>query len=144
MTGGVYEKLGAHIESTSIGKHAEINSPARPFNADEVKKLQEQLQAFYDQFVEKVADVAAQHAGEDRRARAGPGLDRAAGARRTAWSTRSAGSTARSRSPRSARRSRPTATSSWWSIPPRKSFYELLREQFERVGERCSRGGAGG
>ena len=56
VTGGVYEKLGARIESTSIGKHAEINSPARPYNPDELKKLQEQLQAFYDQFVEKVAE----------------------------------------------------------------------------------------
>jgi protease-4 len=55
VTGGVYEKLGAHIESTSIGKHAEINSPARRYNADELRKLQEQLQAFYDQFIEKVA-----------------------------------------------------------------------------------------
>ena len=55
VTGGVYEKLGAHIESTSIGKHAEINSPVRPYNAGELKKLQEQLQAFYDQFIEKVA-----------------------------------------------------------------------------------------
>ena len=35
VTGGVYEKLGARIESTSIGKHAEINSPARPYNPDE-------------------------------------------------------------------------------------------------------------
>jgi len=56
VTGGVYEKLGAHIESTSVGRHAEINSPVRPFNAEELKKLQEQLQAFYDQFVEKVAE----------------------------------------------------------------------------------------
>jgi protease-4 len=56
VTGGVYEKLGARIESTSVGKHAEINSPVRPYNAEELKKLQEQLQAFYDQFVEKVAD----------------------------------------------------------------------------------------
>jgi protease IV len=56
VTGGVYEKLGARIESTSVGKHAEINSPARPYSPDEVKKLQEQLQAFYDQFVEKAAD----------------------------------------------------------------------------------------
>ena len=79
VTGGVYEKLGAHIESTSIGRHAEINSPARPYNADETKKLQEQLQAFYDQFVEKVADVAQEDAGEDRRDRAGPRLDRPAG-----------------------------------------------------------------
>src|SRR5262245_15585036 len=56
VTGGVYNKLGANIQSTSIGKHAEIDSPARPYNADELKKLNEQLQAFYDSFVEKVAD----------------------------------------------------------------------------------------
>jgi protease IV len=57
VTGGVYEKLGARIDSTSIGKRAEINSPVRPYNPDELKKLQEQLQAFYDQFVEKAADA---------------------------------------------------------------------------------------
>jgi protease-4 len=56
VTGGVYEKLGARIEATSVGKHAEINSPARPYSPDELKKLKEQLQAFYDQFVEKAAD----------------------------------------------------------------------------------------
>jgi protease IV len=56
VTGGVYQKLGATIESTSAGRHAEINSPARPFSPEELKKLQDQLQAFYDQFVEKVAD----------------------------------------------------------------------------------------
>ncbi len=55
VTGGVYEKLGARIESTSIGKHAEIESPVRRYTPDEVKKLNDQLQAFYDQFVEKVA-----------------------------------------------------------------------------------------
>jgi protease-4 len=55
VTGGVYEKLGAHIEATSIGKHAEMESQARPYNPEELRKLQEQLQAFYDQFVEKVA-----------------------------------------------------------------------------------------
>lgn len=57
VTGGVYNKLGANIQSTSVGKNAEINSPARPYNAEELKKLNEQLQAFYDQFVEKVADA---------------------------------------------------------------------------------------
>jgi protease IV len=57
VTGGVYGKLGANIQSTSVGRHAEINSPVRPYNAEELKKLQEQLQAFYDQFVEKVADA---------------------------------------------------------------------------------------
>jgi protease-4 len=56
VTGGVYQKLGANIQSTSVGRHAEINSPVRPYNQEELQKLTEQLQAFYDQFVEKVAD----------------------------------------------------------------------------------------
>src|SRR5215831_4150353 len=56
VTGGVYEKLGARIQSTSIGRHAEIESPARPYSADELRKLDEWLQTFYDQFVEKVAE----------------------------------------------------------------------------------------
>ena len=55
ITGGVYEKLGANIESTSIGKHAEMNSPARPYNPDELKKVTEQLESFYTEFVGKVA-----------------------------------------------------------------------------------------
>jgi protease-4 len=56
VTGGTFQKLGTNIESTSIGRHAEINSPARPYNAEEALKLDEQLQAFYDQFIEKVAE----------------------------------------------------------------------------------------
>ena len=35
----------------------------------------------------------------------------------------------------SAPRSPPTATSNWSCIPPRKSFYELLSEQFSGSGE---------
>ena len=57
VTGGVFEKLGTHIEGTSIGRHAEINSPVRAYNADETRKVEAQLQAFYDQFVEKVAEA---------------------------------------------------------------------------------------
>ena len=55
VTGGVYEKLGARIEAASIGKNAEMDSPARPFNDSERQKLQEELKTFYDQFVTKVA-----------------------------------------------------------------------------------------
>lgn len=55
VTGGIYEKFGANIESESTGKNAEINSPARPYNADETRKVQQQLKAFYDDFVRKVA-----------------------------------------------------------------------------------------
>src|SRR5436190_681683 len=56
VTGGVYQKLGANIEATSVGRNAQIDSPARPYNPEELKKLEEQLQSFYDQFVEKAAD----------------------------------------------------------------------------------------
>ena len=34
---------------------AEMNSPVRPYTPDEVQKVQEQLQSFYDDFVEKAA-----------------------------------------------------------------------------------------
>jgi len=55
VTGGTYEKLGMNVEAISRGRNAEMNSPVRPFNEAERRKLEEQLQAFYDQFVEKVA-----------------------------------------------------------------------------------------
>ncbi|HUR33529.1 MAG TPA: signal peptide peptidase SppA [Vicinamibacterales bacterium] len=53
---GAYEKLGAHIESTSIGRNAEMGSPARPFNASELQKVESQLRAFYGDFVRKAAE----------------------------------------------------------------------------------------
>jgi protease-4 len=55
VTGGVYERLGANIGTTSVGAYAEMNSPARPYNEAEGQKLQDYLQAFYDDFVEKAA-----------------------------------------------------------------------------------------
>jgi protease IV len=57
VTGGTFEKLGANIEATSQGRNAEINSPERRFNDEERAKVHESLQAFYDQFVEKVAEA---------------------------------------------------------------------------------------
>ncbi len=59
VTGGTYGKLGMNIEAVSIGKHAEMNSPVRPYSEADRAKLDEQLRAFYDQFIEKVA--AARH-----------------------------------------------------------------------------------
>jgi protease-4 len=56
-TGGTYQKLGMTIESVSNGRHAEMNSPLRPYTESERAKLQEQLRAFYTQFVQKVADA---------------------------------------------------------------------------------------
>jgi protease-4 len=55
VTGGLYDKLGATIGSTSVGRHAEMNSPVRPYDVDERAKIQSMLQSFYDQFVEKAA-----------------------------------------------------------------------------------------
>jgi protease-4 len=55
VSGGLYEKLGARIDSTSVGRHAEMNSPTRPYTADEVRKVDEQLRVFYEDFVQKVA-----------------------------------------------------------------------------------------
>jgi protease-4 len=56
VTGGTYNKLGMNIEAVSEGKYAEMYSPNRVFNEAERAKIEEQMQAFYDQFVEKVAE----------------------------------------------------------------------------------------
>jgi protease-4 len=55
VTGGTLEKIGAHMESVSIGRNAEMNSPIRPFNDSERAKVQAGIAAFYDIFVEKAA-----------------------------------------------------------------------------------------
>ena len=94
------------------------------------RSCEEQLQAFYDQFVEKVADVAAQRrrrrSTRSRRAASGPASRR----RRTAWWTRSAASTAaialaKERAKIAADERRGARA----SIRRAKSFYELLSEQ---------------
>ncbi len=59
VTGGTYEKLGMSVEAVSVGRNAEMNSPVRPYSEPERAKIEEQLRAFYDQFVEKAA--AARH-----------------------------------------------------------------------------------
>jgi protease IV len=129
VTGGIYEKLGAHIESTSIGRNAELDSPARPFNAAELKKVQEQLQSFYDGFIEKVAqsrhttpekiDAIAQgrvwtgnQARQNGLVDALGGLDAAVAIAK--------------------QRAKLAADTEVELVvyPPRKSFYELLTEQF--------------
>ncbi|MEO5819411.1 MAG: signal peptide peptidase SppA [Vicinamibacteraceae bacterium] len=55
--GGTLEKLGASMEAVSEGKMAQMDSPARPFTAAERAKIEEQVQAFYEQFVTKVAEA---------------------------------------------------------------------------------------
>jgi protease-4 len=132
--GGTYEKLGAHIESTSIGKHAEINSPARRYNADELKKVEEQLQAFYDQFVEKVAD--ARHSTPEK-------IDALAQGR--VWTGRQARQNGLvdqlgglDRAIAVAKQNAKIAADAEVELviyPPRKSFYEILSDQFNGSGD---------
>jgi protease-4 len=55
VTGGVYTKLGANIETVSQGKFAELASPVRPFNDAERKKVESMIEETYDQFIEKAA-----------------------------------------------------------------------------------------
>jgi protease-4 len=134
VTGGVYEKLGAHIDSTSIGKRAEINSPARRYNPDELSKLQEQLQAFYDQFVEKVAEsrhstpekidaIAQGRVWTGRQAKQNGLVDQLGG-------LNSAIAIAKQRAKIAAGTDVELVV-----YPPRKSFYEILSDQFSGGGD---------
>ncbi len=139
VTAGVYEKLGARIGSTSIGRHAEINSPARPYNPEELKKVEEQLHAFYDQFVEKVA--------ESRRSKPEQ-IDALAQGR--VWTGRQAkenglvdelGGLDRAIAVAKQRAKIPSESEVELVVyPPRKSFYELLSEQFSGAGDQVAVG----
>jgi protease IV len=139
VTGGVYEKLGARIESTSIGKHAEIDSPARPYTADERKKVQEQLQAFYDQFIEKVAD--SRHSEPEK-------IDAIAQGR--VWTGRQAkenglvdqlGGLERAIAIAKQRAKIPLESDvEIVPFPPRKNFYELLSDSFPGSGDEATMG----
>ncbi len=55
--GGTFEKLGLNMEATSRGQYAQIYSPDRPFTPEERAKVEEQMQATYDLFVEKAAQA---------------------------------------------------------------------------------------
>jgi protease-4 len=133
VTGGLYGRLGGAIDSTSNGRHAEINSPARPFNAEETRKLQEQLQAFYDQFIEKVA-ASRQKTPEE--------IDRIAQGR--VWTGQQAldnglvdalGGLERAVAlAKEHAKIAPESEVELVVFPPRRSFYELLSDQLSGGG----------
>jgi protease-4 len=52
---GTLKKLGMNMEGVSEGRYANLYSPIRPFSPEERAKVQEQMQATYDAFVEKAA-----------------------------------------------------------------------------------------
>ena len=100
----------------------------RPYNSEELKKLREQLQAFYDQFVEKVAD--SRHSTPEK-------IDQIAQGR--VWTGRQAkqiglvdelGGLERAIADAKQRAKIPVDSEVELSIyPPRKSFYEIVTEQ---------------
>ena len=131
VTAGTFQKLGANVESVSSGKFADMNSPVRPYHAEERAKVEEQMQHFYDQFVEKVAQsrkstpakidaVAQGRVWTGRQARE-IGLVDALGGLTTALKT------ARERA-----KIPPTRDVELVVFPPRRSFFEVLSEPFGR------------
>ena len=54
-TGGTYEKVGITVEPVSNGRFAGIYSPVTPFSDDERAKMQEHIDAIYEQFLTKAA-----------------------------------------------------------------------------------------
>ena len=52
---GTFEKMGMNLEGVTNGKYADMYSPVRPFTPVERKKVEEQMQATYEAFVEKAA-----------------------------------------------------------------------------------------
>ncbi len=63
-TGGTYNKLGMTIESVKRGRFADMHTPTRPYLPEERVKLEELMQATYDDFVEKAA--AGRHTTPER------------------------------------------------------------------------------
>jgi protease-4 len=128
-TGGTFGKLGMNIEGVSQGRFAEMNSPMRPYTADERAKLETHMQAFYDQFVEKVA--AARATTPER-------ID--AVARGRVWTGRQAkqvglvdelGGLGRAIELAKARAGIPSDAAVRLVVyPPRKTFFEVVSESF--------------
>jgi protease-4 len=52
---GTLKKLGMNMEGVANGRYADLYSPVRAFTTEERAKIQEQMQATYDAFVEKAA-----------------------------------------------------------------------------------------
>jgi protease-4 len=133
VTGGLYAKLGAGVGATSSGRRAEMNSPIRQYTADEAALLKEQLQAFYDRFVEKAAES---------RGRTPADLERVAQGR--IWTGRQAldhglvdelGGLSRAIAVAKARADIPADSDVEIVIyPPPRSFYEILSDQISGAG----------
>jgi protease-4 len=137
VTRGTFAKLGANVDGVSQGRHAEMLSPMRPFTAEERRKLEAQMEAFYDQFVEKVAE--ARHTTPER-------IDAIAQGR--VWTGRQAkeiglvdelGGLDRAIAVARQRAKLPEGQVDLVVYPPRKSLYEMVADPLGESG--LARGG---
>jgi protease-4 len=55
--GGTLDRVGVNVEEVSTGRFAALNSPVRPYTAEEREKLLELMRATYDDFVRKTAEA---------------------------------------------------------------------------------------
>jgi protease-4 len=130
---GTYEKLGINMESVKQGKYADMYSSLRAFTPEERKKVEEQMQATYDVFVEKAA--AGRNTTPER-------IDAVAQGR--VWTGRQAhglglvdelGGLQRALAAAKSKANIPTdAEVELLVYPPKKSIYELFRDPFGSSG----------
>jgi protease-4 len=126
---GTFEKIGLNLEATSRGRYAQLTSPVRPFDAAERAKVEEQMQATYDLFVERAAEgrkttpekidaVAQGRVWTGAQAKANGLVDELGGLMRAI-------AIAKERAKIAADREVEIVT-----YPPRQSFYEMLTNPF--------------
>ena len=126
---GTLDKLGINMEAVTEGKYADMYSSMRPFTPEERKKVEEQMQATYDAFVEKAAagrnttperiDVIAQgRVWTGKQAKQIGLVDELGGLERALAIAKSKANIA------------PDAEVELVVYPPKKSIYELVRDPF--------------
>jgi protease-4 len=129
VTGGVYEKLGANIESTSVWPPRGNQRPGASLQRRGSEEAAGAAAVLLRSVRGEGRRVTPQHAGEDRRAGAGAGLDRTAGQGERLVDELGG----LDRAVAVAKQRAKIAADSDVELvvyPPRKSFYELLSEQF--------------
>ena len=138
---GSLEKLGANIESTTSGKHADMYSPDRRFTPDERAKVEASMQAVYDQFVERAAaarQMAPEKIDEVAQGRVWTGQQaRQLGLVDELGGLYDAIALAKQRA-----RIPAEEEVSLLVLPPRRSFYEVLSEELQAPVGRMQEAGA--
>jgi protease-4 len=129
VTGGTWQKVGANIEAVSHGRFAELNSPIRPYSPEERAKVEEQMQAVYDMFVEKAAE--SRHTTPERIDTVAQGrVWTGAQAKRVGLIDEMGGLQRAVAIAKERAKIAADAEVELVIYPPRRSFYELVRDPF--------------